>query len=149
MRLRERYCFTSPLAVSCGRVATGYVFLTAITRATLLMASCRVTHCNDVIMSAMASQITNHAIVNSTVYSRTDQGKYQSSASLAFVRGIHRSPVNSPHKWPVTRKMIQFDDVMMCHSFGDRLPTNFTYGYSIFEWVAETPLQDNVPGQLP
>ena len=31
--------------------------------------------------------------------------KYQSSASLAFVRGIHRSPVNSPHKRPVTRKM--------------------------------------------
>ena len=31
--------------------------------------------------------------------------KQQSSASLAFVRGIHRRPVNSPHKWPVTRKM--------------------------------------------
>ena len=30
--------------------------------------------------------------------------KHQSPASLAFVRGIHRSPVNSPHKWLVTRK---------------------------------------------
>ena len=39
--------------------------------------------------------------------------KHQSSAPLAFVRGIHRGPVNSPHKWPVTRKMFQFDDVIM------------------------------------
>ena len=40
----------------------------------------------------------------STVCSGADQRKHQSSASLAFVRGIHRSPVNSPHKGPVTRK---------------------------------------------
>ena len=39
--------------------------------------------------------------------------KHQRSASLAFVRGIHRWPVNSPHKWPVTRKMFPFDDVIM------------------------------------
>ena len=39
--------------------------------------------------------------------------KNQSSASLAFVRGIHRGPGNSPHKWPVTRKMFPFDDVIM------------------------------------
>ena len=39
--------------------------------------------------------------------------KHQNSASLAFVWGIHRWPVNSPHKWPVTRKMFPFDDVMM------------------------------------
>ena len=39
--------------------------------------------------------------------------KHQSSTSLAFVRGIHRWPVNSPHKWPVTRKMLPFDDVIM------------------------------------
>ena len=30
------------------------------------------------------------------------------------VRGIHRRPVNSPHKWPVTRKMLPFDDVTTC-----------------------------------
>ena len=42
-----------------------------------------------------------------------DQRKHQSSASLASVRGIHRRPVNSPHKWPVTRKMFPFDDVIM------------------------------------
>ena len=39
--------------------------------------------------------------------------KHQSSASQAFVRGIHRWPVNSPHKRPVTRKMFPFDDVIM------------------------------------
>ena len=39
--------------------------------------------------------------------------KHQSSASLAFVWEIHRGPVNSPHKWPVTRKMFRFDDVIM------------------------------------
>ena len=49
----------------------------------------------DVIMSAMASQITSLAIVYSIVYSGADQRKRQSSASLAFVREIHRGPVNS------------------------------------------------------
>ena len=39
--------------------------------------------------------------------------KHQSSASLAFVRGIRRWPVNSPHKGPVTRKMLPFDEVIM------------------------------------
>ena len=70
-------------------------------------------HYNDVILGVMASQITSLTIVYSTVYSGADQRKYQSSASLAFVRGIHRGPVNSPHKWPVTRKMFPFDDVIM------------------------------------
>ena len=51
-------------------------------------------------MSAMASQITSLTIVYSTTYSGTDQRKHQSSASLAFVRGIHRRTVNSPHKGP-------------------------------------------------
>ena len=56
-------------------------------------------------MGAIASQITSLTIVYSTVYSDADQRKHQSSASLAFV--------NSPHKWPVTRKMFPFDDVIM------------------------------------
>ena len=59
---------------------------------------------------------TNLTIVYSTVYSGTDQRKHQSSATLAFVRGIHRWPVNSPHKWPVTWKMFPFDDVVMKES---------------------------------
>ena len=64
-------------------------------------------------MGAIASQITSLPTVYSTVYSDADQRKHQSSASLAFVRGIHRWPVNSPHKWPVTRKIFPFDDVIM------------------------------------
>ena len=72
-------------------------------------------HYSDVIMGTIASQITSPVIVYSTVYSDADQRKHQSSASLAFVWGIHRGPVNSPHKWPVTRKMFPFDDVIMIH----------------------------------
>ena len=67
----------------------------------------------DVIMSAMASQITSLMIVYSIVYSGADQRKHQSSASLAFLSGIHRWPVNSPHKWPVAWKLFPFDDVIM------------------------------------
>ena len=47
-------------------------------------------HYTDVIMGAIASLITNITIVYSSVYSGADQRKHQSSASLAFVRGIHR-----------------------------------------------------------
>ena len=65
-------------------------------------------HYNDVIMSTMSSQITSLAIFYSTVYSGADQRKHQSSESLAFVWGIHRWPVNSPHKGPVSRKMFPF-----------------------------------------
>ena len=63
-------------------------------------------------MDTMASEITSLTIVYLTVYSDADQRKHQSSASLAFVRGIHQRPVNSPQKWPVTRKMFPFDDVI-------------------------------------
>ena len=64
-------------------------------------------------MGAIASRITSLTIVYSTVYSDADQRKHQSSVSLVFVWGIHRGPVNSPHKGPVTRKMFPFDDVIM------------------------------------
>ena len=47
-------------------------------------------HYSDIIMSAMAYKITSLAVVYSTVYSDADQRKHQSSASLAFVWGIHR-----------------------------------------------------------
>ena len=65
-------------------------------------------HYNDVIMGSMASQITSLTFLYSAVYSGADQRKHQSSASLAFV-----GPMNSPHKWTVTRKMLLFDDVIM------------------------------------
>ena len=75
-----------------------------------------ISHYDDVIMGSIASQITSLTIVYSIVYS-ADKRKHQSSASLAFVWGIHRGPVNSPHKWPVTRKMFPFDDVIMRSMF--------------------------------
>ena len=64
-------------------------------------------------MNVMASQITGDTIVYSTVCSGADQRELQSSASLAFVRWIHRWPENSPHKGPVTRKIFPFDDIIM------------------------------------
>ena len=63
-------------------------------------------------MNTMVSQITSVSIVFSTI-SGADQRKHQSFASLAFVGGIHRWQVNSPHKGLVTRKMFPFDDVIM------------------------------------
>ena len=70
-------------------------------------------HYGDVIMSVVTSQIIGVSMVCSTVCSSAEQRKHQSSASLAFVRGIHRWPVNFPHKGPVTRKIFPFDDVFM------------------------------------
>ena len=61
----------------------------------------------------LAAQITSLMIVYSNVYSGADQRKHQSSAALAFVWGIHRWPVNSLHKGPVTWKMFPFDDVII------------------------------------
>ena len=70
-------------------------------------------HYIGAIMSTMAYQITSLTIIYATVYLSADQRKHQSSASLAFVWGINRWPVNSPHKGPVMRKTFPFDDVIM------------------------------------
>ena len=83
------------------------------TKSKLQKSQSKLHHYSDVIMDMIASQITSLTIVYSTVYAGADQRKHQSFASLAFVRGIHRWPVNSPHKWPVTRKSFPFDDVIM------------------------------------
>ena len=77
-------------------------------------------HYDDVLMGAIASQITSLTIVYSTVYSDADQRKHQTPRHWPLrgeftgdrVTGL-RWPVNSPHKWPVTRKMFSFDDVIM------------------------------------
>ena len=82
-------------------------------------------HYNDVMMSTIASQITSLTIAYSTVYSGADQRKHQRFASLAFVQGIHRGPVNSPHKGPLTRKMFPFNDVIMRW----KMTTKSTYQY--------------------
>ena len=65
-------------------------------------------------MNAMLSQITGVSMACSTVFRRRLK-KNQSSASLSFVWGIHRSPVNSPHEGPVTRKMFPFDYVIILY----------------------------------
>ena len=66
-------------------------------------------------MSAMASQITGVSIARSSLCSGADESKHQNSAPLAFVRGIHRWPMDSPLKRPVTRKMVPFDDIVKKH----------------------------------
>ena len=91
-------------------------------------------------MGAIASQITSLTIVYSIVYSDADQRKHQSSASLAFVRWIHRGPVKSPHKWSVTRKMFPLHDVIMFHErsvtgrtlYKDQSCGHLISGYRIF-----------------
>ena len=90
-----------------------------------------IAHYGDVIMSAMASQVTSITIVYSTVYSGADQRKHQSSTSLAFVRGIHQWPMNSPHKGPVTRKMFPFDDVITIRKISDRRIAHNTHKESM------------------
>ena len=70
-------------------------------------------------MRLMVSQTISLTIVYLTTYLSTDQRKHQGSTSLPFVWGIHWWPVNSPHKWPVTRKKFPFDDVIIwwIHTF--------------------------------
>ena len=100
-------------------------------------------HYNDVTMGTMAFQMTSLTIVYSTVYSGADQRKHQSYASLAFVLGIHRWPKNSPHKWPVTRKMFPFDDVTIYSNYmltqhdaiSELLDTYVTDHYPVFHIV--------------
>ena len=70
-------------------------------------------HHSDVIMSTMASQIIAVSIVCQSACSGANQRKQQSSASLAFMKGIHHWPVNSPRKGPATRKMFPLNDVIM------------------------------------
>ena len=76
-------------------------------------------HCSDVIIGAIATQITSLTVVYSTVYSSVDQRKHQSSVSLAFVWGIHQWAANSPHKWPVMRKMHPFMTSSCMHKKSD------------------------------
>ena len=100
--LVTKYTFKFQLmSVEADNIKTFYVIIHVPTL--------KLEHYSDVKMGVMASLITSLTIVYSTVYSDADQWKHQSSASLTFVRG----PVNSPPKWPETRKMLPFDDVLM------------------------------------
>ena len=91
-----------------------------------LFALCDVLHDSDVMMSAMASQIISLTIVYSTVCSGGDQMKTSKLRVAGLsVRSIHRWPVNSPQKGPVTRKMFPFDDVIMVVCYRWNLLTSF------------------------
>ena len=80
--------------------------------------------------------------LNSIVYSGANQRKHQSSASLAFVRGIHRWPVNSPHKGAVTRKMFPFDDIIM--GKGAVMLSFDTSWWIVFTFECKPPVEDSL-----
>ena len=80
-------------------------------------------------MSVMAPQILGISIICSIVFffSGANQRKHQSSTSLAFVSGIHRWPVDSPHKGPVTWKMFPFDDVIGINSCWRKITQSLSF----------------------
>ena len=116
------------------------------TRSTLCLLRC---HGSDVIINTTAFQITRIPIVYSTVCPSAYQRKHPSSVSLAFVRGIHRWPVNSPHKGPVTRNMLPFGDVIMWSSPGisfteassSIIQTRWQIRFTVFPCLATISLQ--------
>ena len=67
-------------------------------------------------MGAMAFHMTSLTIVYSTVYSCADHRTPKLRVSGLCV-DIHQWPMNSPHKWPVTRKIIPCDDVILLQWF--------------------------------
>ena len=89
-------------------------------------------------MTTMVSQITSIMVVYSTVYSDADQRKHQSSG-----------PVNSPHKGPVARKMLSFDDVIMetCTPWHESyaLKTDVMLPTSLSLWAREGVVFANLP----
>ena len=64
-------------------------------------------HYNDIIMGAIASQITSLASIDSAVWLDADQRKHQSSASQAFVRGNHRRPASDKSTAPSASRTIK------------------------------------------
>ena len=88
-------------------------------------------------MSTIASQITSLTIVYSIAYLSADHRKHQNSALLAFVRGFHRRPVNSPHKGSLSRKMFPFDDVIMQWDKGRMCDDRRLYRYFRIRYVEE------------
>ena len=117
----ELHCFhlcvyqirSQTLAAICRNIGIRDVFRIVSARETTYTSVYHPIHYSDVIMSAMASQITSLTIIYSTVYSGADQENTSKLCVTGLLWGIHWWPVNSPHKGPVTQKMFPFDDVIM------------------------------------
>ena len=86
-------------------------------------------HFTHHLQSAMASQMTGVLIVCLTVCSGADLRKHQSSASLAFVRGIYRWQVDSSHKGPVMR-IFFIDDFTVINYNGNSPDVSLAFTYS-------------------
>ena len=90
-------------------------------------------------MGVIASQITSLTIVYSTVYSDADQRKHQSSASLAFVRGIHRGPDELPAQMASYAENFPFDDAIMHarigHISSTLCPMEYQHGFDVLRSV--------------
>ena len=106
-------------------------------------------HYIDVIMGAMAFHMTSLTIVYSTVYSCADHRAPKLRVSGLCV-DIHQWPMNSPHKWPVTRKIIPCDDVILlqCFFLNDKCAVtllismfgnHFSLLHGIFLWSYDGP----------
>ena len=72
--------------------------------------------------------------------------KHQSSASLAFVWGIHRWPVNFSHQGPVTRKMYPLHDVII---YGTKIVFTVTNTTTACPFVSYCPNEYSINLQLP
>ena len=100
-----------------------------------VMMSCQ-KHYDDVTMGAIASQITSLAIVYSAVYADADQRKHESSASLAFVWGIHRNRWNPRTKGQLRGKCFH----LMTSSWDD----NFLPAASYHQSQLQTTLNKSI-----
>ena len=108
-------------------------------------------HYNDVIIGAIASQITSLTTVYSFVYSGTDQRKHQSFASLAFVRGIHRGPVISPTNCQLRGKCFYLMTSSWTKSTETEMASFWRNDHNMLHWSSEnfikmTSLRSNVRG---
>ena len=82
----------------------------------MILSTYMMPHYSDVKTSAMAPQITGVSIVYSTVCSGEDQRKYQSSASLAFVRGHRWVPRKGPVTWKCFHLMTSWCKAVQCNT---------------------------------
>ena len=97
-----------PLSLSCAWITNN------IGRKNISVVLHEFDHYNDVIMNAIASQITSLTTVDSTVYSRTGQRKHKSSASLAFVMGINRWPASNAENVFIWWRHYDLSDARKC-----------------------------------